>query len=291
MSAPADSRSDGSSPLPPPPSTSPPGAPARDRLQAERRARIVEENVPAGYSNVVHLLVPGAIGLSGIAAALSRLHDVRAVQLLAVPITYLLALAFEWRAHKDLLHRRTPPLGFLYDKHERMHHILYTHEDMAMRSPREWNLVLMPKLAIVLVLVGMAPVYLVVSWLTAPNCALLTLATMLAFFLSYEWLHLSYHLPAGSRIGSLPFIRRLRAWHERHHDPRLMKAWNFNVTVPLFDVVHGTLWTPERAAARARRRQDAQAPVQAVTATAAVTPALALPELLPELYAEEQPET
>ncbi len=36
-------------------------------------------------------------------------------------------------------------------------------------------------------------------------------------------------------------IRALRTHHARHHDPRLMQRWNFNVTVPLFDAVMGTI--------------------------------------------------
>jgi hypothetical protein len=33
-----------------------------------------------------------------------------------------------------------------------------------------------------------------------------------------------------------------------------MKRWNFNVTIPLFDLLHGTLWSPEREAKRDARR-------------------------------------
>jgi sterol desaturase/sphingolipid hydroxylase (fatty acid hydroxylase superfamily) len=62
------------------------------------------------------------------------------------------------------------------------------------------------------------------------------------FFLSYEWTHLAYHLPDG-RLGRLSLVRHLRELHRRHHDPRLMKRWNFNITVPVFDVIRGTLWS------------------------------------------------
>jgi sterol desaturase/sphingolipid hydroxylase (fatty acid hydroxylase superfamily) len=79
------------------------------------------------------------------------------------------------------------------------------------------------------------------------------------FFLSYEWLHLSYHLPKESFIGRLGIVALLREHHRRHHDPRLMKRWNFNVTVPVFDWIRGTVWSPEREAARDARRKERRA--------------------------------
>jgi sterol desaturase/sphingolipid hydroxylase (fatty acid hydroxylase superfamily) len=92
------------------------------------------------------------------------------------------------------------------------------------------------------------------------NAALLAVATSLFFFLLYEWLHLSYHLPPATFIGRNPLIALLRALHQRHHDPRLMRRWNFNVTVPLFDWLHRTRWTPQRAA-RTERPAPAAAPL------------------------------
>jgi len=60
--------------------------------------------------------------------------------------------------------------------------------------------------------------------------------------LSYEWLHLSYHLPPESRVGRLRPIRALCRHHALHHDPRLMQRWNFNVTVPFWDWVMRTTY-------------------------------------------------
>ncbi len=36
------------------------------------------------------------------------------------------------------------------------------------------------------------------------------LASGMAFFLTYEWLHLAYHLPPTSAIGRMGFVSRLR---------------------------------------------------------------------------------
>jgi hypothetical protein len=197
--------------------------------------------IPPGYSPTRHLLVPSLIGLGVAAIALGFIRDLRLVELWTVPITYVGGLGLEWRAHKDLLHRRTPPFGELYERHERSHHAVFTADDMAMRTPDECALVLMPWFAIVLVTALLLPIAGLAGWLVSRNTGLLVLCTGVAFFVSYEWLHLAYHLPADHPVSRLWLVRRLGMLHRSHHHPPNMKRWNFNVTIPLFDVLHGSL--------------------------------------------------
>jgi hypothetical protein len=236
------------------------GAPAEPggSIHERRRGEIVA-TVPAWYSPLWHLAAPTAVSLGLMIGALCRLHAPRAVDLLTVPVTLLGAFGFEWRVHQLVLHHRAPGLGLLYERHELMHHVIYTHEDMTMRSRREWWLVLMPAYAVVLVALVNAPITALVAALAGGDAACLYLATSMAFFLSYEWLHLAYHLPRESFVGRNRVVARLREHHRRHHDPRLMKRWNFNVTIPVFDWLHRTVWSPDReAAADARRARRAR---------------------------------
>jgi len=214
------------------------------RLAHEKlRAELVSRNVSPGYNPTLHLLCPSALGFGVAILAAALLRDLRPVELWTVPITFVLALGLEWRAHKDILHRRWPLPGFsmLYDRHERVHHVIYPAEDMQMRSLSERALVLMPWFAIVLVTVLLLPLAFTVGALTSRNCGLLVLGTGALFFVSYELMHLSYHLPVEHPVAKLKIVRRLSELHRTHHHPPNMKRWNFNVTVPLFDVVHGTL--------------------------------------------------
>ena len=64
----------------------------------------------------------------------------------------------------------------------------------------------------------------------------------MAYVLSYEALHLAYHLPERSLVGRLRVIRILRQHHRTHHRLALSQCWNFNVTLPLWDVLMGTRW-------------------------------------------------
>jgi hypothetical protein len=226
----------------------------------ERRAQIVA-HMPARYSPTLHLAIPTMIGLSVFVTAIVRLqtNSLKLIELLTIPITLLAAFGFEWRAHKDILHRRLPLLGLLYERHELFHHVIYTDRDMAMRSKREWWFVLMPPYAVVLVFLTLVlPFAIVIETYVNRNVAMLVSATSMVFFLSYEWLHLAYHLPKDHPIARLGIIAKLREHHRRHHEPRLMKRWNFNVTIPVFDLLHGTIWSPEREekfrAARQLRR-------------------------------------
>jgi Fatty acid hydroxylase superfamily len=219
----------------------------------ERRRRAIVATVPAWYSPSVHLAIPTAIGLTIMAFSLIGLRDVRPTDWLTIPISLLGGFALEWRAHKSVLHQRQPGLSLLYERHELAHHVIYTDESMEMRDKRELWLILMPAYAIVMVFVGVIPLAWALRAFVNENTARLMVATSMLFFLSYEWLHMAYHQPKASFVGRNRLIGVLRSMHRRHHDPRLMKSWNFNVTVPVFDLVHGTIWSEEREKERARK--------------------------------------
>lgn len=208
----------------------------------ELRARLVAE-IPSWYSPWLHLAFPSLIGLGVMASCLWLVRDLRAVELLAVPATFVVINAGEWRIHRDLLHKRTPPLTVLYDRHTPQHHMIFVTDDMAMRSAREFRLVLIPAYGIVAAAFGALPIP-AALWLGfgLRNPALLFMATTMAYVVSYEWLHLSYHVPSTSAIGRNPLIARLRRHHAVHHAPELMQKWNFNVTVPLWDWLRRTIY-------------------------------------------------
>jgi hypothetical protein len=217
----------------------------RDRLRAE-----VIGQAPPSYSPAFHLLFPSLVGFSLIAVAVWLIHDLHAWQLAAIPVAFLVLNAGEWRVHRDLLHRRTPPLAFLYDRHTPEHHMIFITEDMSIRSSREFRLVLIPAWGIVVAFVSALPIPVVLALLGQLNLGMLFIITTLLYVLSYEWLHLSYHLPPDSFIGRRKLIGFLRRHHATHHDPVLMQKWNFNVSIPLWDLVRGTVFTPAREQAR-----------------------------------------
>jgi hypothetical protein len=94
-----------------------------------------------GRNPCTHSRMEGAIvapGACGRAFRASWSFDQETLHLL------VLFNATEWRAHRDLLHKRLPPLGALYDRHTPQHHLIFVDGAMALRDPREFRLVLIP---------------------------------------------------------------------------------------------------------------------------------------------------
>jgi len=208
----------------------------RDAVRADLLARI-----PRWYRPWAHLAFPSLVGLGMILASVCLLRGLRPLELLTVPAVLVLANFNEWRIHRHILHRRSWPLQVLFDRHTPEHHVVFVHDDMAMRSNREFRLVLIPAYGILAIFVGILPIT-IALWLVAPNVALLFVASSMGYVVAYEWLHLAYHLPADSRIGRSSLVTHLRSHHAMHHTPELMQRWNFNVTVPLADWVLGTVY-------------------------------------------------
>lgn len=211
-------------------------------LEARGKARArLQAAIPERYSPWLHLAASTGVGVVALTVGLIGLRAPRAVDFLAIPITFLLSNLFEWWAHKNLLHRRIKPFQELYDRHTPEHHMVFGYDDMAVRDWKELRLVLIPAFGVAGIVVMMAPIAFALSRLFNPNVGWLFLITSALYVVGYELSHLSYHLPPESFIGRLGLVRVLREQHRRHHHPRLMQKWNFNVTIPIGDFLHRTM--------------------------------------------------
>jgi sterol desaturase/sphingolipid hydroxylase (fatty acid hydroxylase superfamily) len=207
------------------------------------RARFLAET-PRGYSPWLHFACFNVWGAAVIAWSLGHLSGPTAPQWLTVPLVFVVAQAAEWRLHRDLLHRRVPPLQIFYDAHTVSHHMLYVRGSMAIGEPRELRAVLFPWYAVFIVTALMAPLAAALGWLFGGDVGLLFMATSHAYFALYEWLHFAYHLPERWPLRRSWPLRPLADWHAEHHDPRVMQRANFGVTSPLWDYVRGTARRP-----------------------------------------------
>lgn len=213
-------------------------------LTEERRNAIRKRSldaIPWWYSPYGHLASTTGIGLVVLATSITRLHGVRWTDLLVVPGVVLLANFYEWLVHRNVLHKRFWPFEVIYDKHTPMHHMVYVENDMALRDVKEFRLVLIPAAGVLGIVLATAPIAFALAHLWSNVAGWLFLLTASLFMVSYEILHLCYHAPKESFVGRRRAIAALRAHHARHHDPRLMQRYNFNVTIPLFDWIMGTM--------------------------------------------------
>lgn len=146
---------------------------------------------------------------------------------------------FEWTLHRFLMHR--PLLGFTYPfrTHAQIHHKEFGSGPDYHVGPEGstvnvtmawWN-------SPVLVAVN-APVGILASWWIGSWWILAGfLASMLAYYAAYEYLHWCMHVPGPRWFQTT----RLFKWIDRHHRVHhLMPDRNLNVVLPIADVIFRT---------------------------------------------------
>ncbi|HKP59835.1 MAG TPA: sterol desaturase family protein [Polyangiales bacterium] len=205
------------------------------------RAEFRRECIPGWYRGQLHVLWTGAWVLVPMGYCISQLQRPSPLELLTVPLMLVFGSFFVWTFHKHVLHRPVPGLREAYKIHTLQHHRFYTFDHNEPHSARDFFITLFPLgfapgLAFTTLLLG----HFALSAIS-PNVGLLFTTMSVAYFGLYELVHFASHLPASAPVLRLPFLARLRAHHRLHHDPRLMGTKNFNVVLPLFDALFGTL--------------------------------------------------
>lgn len=216
---------------------------ATDPSVSEFRQAYRRDEIGERYSGWLHFAFTSTVSLAVILICLAQLDSVRAVEWLTVPAVFVYANLVEYLGHRGPMHHPVRALGLLYRRHTKQHHRFFTERAMAFDDSRDFKAVLFPPVMILFFLGGFGlPMWLLLTWLATANVAWLAVATGMAYYLNYEWLHFAYHCDPDSRVGRLPGLAALRRLHLRHHDPRLMARYNFNITYPVADWLLGTLY-------------------------------------------------
>ncbi|MGH7823005.1 MAG: fatty acid hydroxylase family protein, partial [Candidatus Binatia bacterium] len=143
----------------------------------------------------------------------------------------------------------------VYHRHVVEHHAFFTYDDMAVDSWRDIRWVLFPPWALPLMLATVAPIFALIWAVAPPNYPWLFLLAVVTYYGIYEFFHALAHLPADNPLAGNRLVRAVTHHHRVHHDPALMKRWNFNFAIPIFDWLFGTLYRGElRAAAGSSSR-------------------------------------
>jgi len=203
------------------------------------------EKIPAGFSARKQIARTATLAGVVLVAAIAAARHASPRAWLLLPAFWVFANFFEWTVHRFPMHRPLQP-RIMYRNHALIHHGAFPDGDMAIRDARELWLVMMPWYTIAMLLVAASPVAILAALLGGLPLAGIFYVGALSYFLFYETLHAMYHLPsatlARAGIGVHPrgLFRRLQAHHTHHHELRRMAHVNFNVTIPLADVVLGT---------------------------------------------------
>lgn len=214
---------------------------------ATYREQYRREHIPPRYQGWRHLVFTFGIGGTALAWSVLQVEQVRAVEWLTIPLTFLYANFAEYWGHRGPMHHLKRGLRLVYERHTRQHHRFFTDDAMELDALRDLRAVLFPPVLMTFFLAAFAlPAALLLAWFTTPNVGWLFAATSLFYFLNYEFLHLAYHLPERYAVARWPIVGRLRWLHRAHHDPRLMASRNFNISYPLGDWLFGTLHRGDR---------------------------------------------
>lgn len=168
------------------------------------------------------------------------IHGVRPLEWLAVPATLVFFSWGEYTVHRSFGHTKRP-LGMLfYRRHTGDHHSFFVETRMPYEETRDFRVILFPAWLIVIYTLFLAlPAYVGLG-MVSPNVGALVAATLVAGYLTYEFMHTCQHLPEDHFLSGLPWIRHMRRHHALHHRRALMRSKNFNLVFPLFDWIYGT---------------------------------------------------
>lgn len=152
----------------------------------------------------------------------------------------------EWLLHRYVMHKNIKWFDYPYIGHTRVHHhmfkadesyLVHKHEDpqaAKKKIPMEWwN-------GIVLVTLGSLPAIILSIIFSMWSITIISLIVGALYYAAYESMHWCMHAPAKRILEKLSFFRKLNGHHLLHH--RYMNS-NFNVVLPLWDLLCGTLLT------------------------------------------------
>jgi sterol desaturase/sphingolipid hydroxylase (fatty acid hydroxylase superfamily) len=69
---------------------------------------------------------------------------------------------------------------------------------------------------------------------------LLIFATCMIYYGEYESIHFMAHLNDDHILLKIPFMKAAKSHHQLHHNTRLMRNWNFNIGLPIMDILFKT---------------------------------------------------
>lgn len=164
---------------------------------------------------------------------------------LALPFGLVFGNAAEYLLHRFPMHRRYPLFKRAFRQHTVLHHRFFTHRQIDAHERRDYFFVLFPIVVGLGSLASIGVLYLL-SWMAlGVGFASILAITLILYVLALDGVHLLCHLPLrhfepGGVLAFAPLVY-LHGLHRRHHDPKLMREVNFNITFPLVDWWFGTL--------------------------------------------------
>lgn len=203
------------------------------------------------YSAKAHYLATTGLSFPLIIYAFFHFEKLSAIDFLIIPVFILFATLFEYVVHRYLLHRQMWFLKPAFVEHTLRHHSFFTHEAIEVTQSADFERVFFPVWGVALIQYGIVlPSSFAIGYLFSPNAGYLSLVIGALFFFMYETIHMITHLPQTHGIFKLPGLFFLREHHRAHHHKGKMGKNNFNIVLPVWDIIFKTRVTLDEAPAR-----------------------------------------
>jgi hypothetical protein len=229
-----------------------------DNLQAKQRPSVTtrkQREMTNWY--LLKIVHNGGVLLGLTIFFLSRVENPTALQFLTFPLMLVAGSFVVWAFHRYPLHRRYKIFPYAYNKHTVEHHNLYTYHDLEISSFKEVPYIMFGVFDVLGFALVFCPVfYYGLSLILPANVVNMVLASSAAYFIIYEFFHSVSHVPKDHFLLKVPYLKFMWKHHRIHHHQRLMHTTNFNIVLPIFDWLMGTMKTELPADWKTNKKEE-----------------------------------
>ena len=195
------------------------------------------EQIDGWYNGSLHVAIIYSIGGLLLYYYITSLNSIVPLELIIIPITFIVSNIFEWALHKYVMHKpqNFPGARAIYSRHTQQHHQFFSKDEMRFAGAHDWRVTFFPPYALIVFTLISVPGLLLLSWLFSPNTGWLFIITTTAMYLIYESMHFCCHVGDNFLLRNLLFVNTLRRHHAAHHDQGVMTKINMNLTFPIAD--------------------------------------------------------
>jgi hypothetical protein len=199
--------------------------------------------IPRFYSPILHLCFNIGLLLAVIIYHFSQVENYTFLSFLTIFMMLPIGNLVVTLIHQYPLHKRIKKWPFPYDAHTVQHHRFYTSDHILITNARELFVVMFPWFVILGFTIVAQPIfYFSFSFLMSPDIGHIIAGSAASYFLLYEFVHTSNHLPLTSMVFYIPGMKAMRKHHLIHHNPKLMGQYNMGIVFPFCDYIFGSKW-------------------------------------------------
>ena len=163
------------------------------------RFKAIEDSGGASTGgSLFHIVYTVVVCLTGIVLPLIFAKHITPVQWLTIIPTFCIANFIEYAVHRWVMHRHIPQLLFVLKLHM-IHHNYFNEDEYYLRKFPDFQMVVFPPVVLNVVLFAVTlPLAYVAYLIAGKNVGLLFIATVMAYYLLMQILHVAAH-SAGLR--------------------------------------------------------------------------------------------